>query len=187
MIAGGAGQLFTPEIEGSAFMRDLSKEEVDFIRLQMLYNLTNGWSWYAYKRVGPEEIINLELEMWDEQLPPAVDILLQLVQPEGSDIEKIKHVLEQVSSINGYEPEYLEETPGSLKWEYKTCPNWNAIEQLGYGDYLSLEGEPARVSCIHGCTRVHEIYFRKIAPGIELKHFELRPDGNDTCVFEVSI
>jgi len=168
-------------------MRQLTKDEIDFIRLQMLFKLTNGWSWYAYQRVGPEEIIKLELEMWDEQLPPAVDLLLQLIQPEGNSIEKIKHVLGQVSRANAYIPRYLEETPRSLKWEYSVCPNWNALEQLGYEDYLSLDGKPAKVSCIHGCTRVHEIYFRKIDPNSSMRHFELRPGGDKTCVFELSV
>ncbi len=168
-------------------MRDLSREEIDFIRLMMIFNLTNGWSWHAYKRVGPEEIINIELDMWDEQLPPSVDILLQLVQPEGSTIEQVKHVLEQVSKINAYTPEYLEETPTSLKWKYTVCPNWNAIGNLGYDDYDSINGEPAKVSCIHGCTRVHEIYFRKVAPDVKLRHGELRPEGDETCVFEATI
>jgi hypothetical protein len=52
-------------------MSAFSKEAIDVIRLQMLYNISNGWSWYAYKRLGPEKIIELELEMWDELLPPA--------------------------------------------------------------------------------------------------------------------
>ena len=67
------------------------------------------------------------------------------------------------------------------------CPNWNALEQLGYEDYLSLDGKPAKVSCIHGCTRVHEIYFRKIDPNSSMRHFELRPGGDKTCVFELSV
>ena len=168
-------------------MRQLTKEEIDLIRLQMLFTLTNGWSWYAYKRVGPEEIIKLELDMWDEQLPPAVGLLLQLIEPEGDAIMKIKHSLAQISRVNSYVPRYLEETPQSLKWEYSTCPNWEALEQLGYEDYLSVDGKPAKVSCIHGCTRVHEIYFGTIDPNSMIRHFELRPDGDKTCIFEVSV
>jgi hypothetical protein len=168
-------------------MRQLTKDEMDFVRLQMLFNLTNGWSWYAYKRVGPEEIIKLELEMWDEQLPPAVDLLLRLIEPEGNSIEKMKHLLDQVSRINGYVSRYLEETPQSLKWEYATCPNWSALEQLGYSDYLSMEGKPAKVSCIHGCTRVHEIYFWAVDRNSRMRHFEARPGGDETCMFEVSV
>jgi len=61
-------------------MGELSEEMVNFVRLSSLYNLSNGWSWFAYKRVGPEAIIELELEMWEDMLPPAVDLLFQLIQ-----------------------------------------------------------------------------------------------------------
>jgi hypothetical protein len=166
-------------------MTELSEEMVDFIRLNMLFNLSNGWSWYAYKRLGPEAIIELELEMWEDLLPPAVDLLLQLIEPEGTPIEQIKQVLNEVTRINGYVPDYLEETPHSLKWEYTSCPNWNSLLQLDYEDYLAKGGEPAKVSCIHGCTKNHEIYFRKIDPNLEIEHFELRPNADETCVFQV--
>lgn len=168
-------------------MQELSEEMVNFVRLSTLYNLSNGWSWFAYKRVGPEAIIELELEMWEDMLPPAIDLLMQLIEPEGTAIEQIKQVHREITKINGYVPEYLEETPNSLKWQYTTCPNWNSLLQLDYGDYLALEGKPAKVSCIHGCTKTHEIYFRKIAPDLEIRHFELRPDAHDTCVFQVSV
>lgn len=148
-------------------VRELSKEEVDFIRLQMLYNISNGWSWFAYKRLGPEGIIEAELEMWEELLPSAIDLLIQLVEPEGNSVEKAKHLLNQVSKINGYEPKYLEENRESLKWEYIVCPNWNSLVQLDYEDYLSKGGKPAKVSCIHGCTAVHKNYFKKIDPPIQ--------------------
>ena len=52
---------------------------------------------------------------------------------------------------------------------------------------VSLDGKPAKVSCIHGCTRVHEIYFRAIEPNSRMRHFELRPGGDKTCVFELSV
>ena len=149
-------------------------------------------SWYAYKRVGPEEIIKLEiikqeLEMGEEQLPPAVDILLQLVQPEGTPIEKTRQALAQVSAINAYVPRFLEGTPKSPKLEYAACPNWSALQRLGNEDYLSIDGAPAGVSRIHGCTRVHEIYFRQIEPGVETAHFEPRPEKYPTCILEASI
>lgn len=168
-------------------MAELSEEMVNFVRLSSLYNLSNGWSWFAYKRVGPEAIIELELEMWEDMLPPAVDLLMQLIQPEGTPIEQIKQVHREITRVNGNVPEYLEETPDSLKWQYTNCANWNSLLQLGYEDYLAVEGKPAKVSCIHGCTKTHEIYFRKIAPGLEIEHFELRPDAHDTCVFQVTV
>jgi hypothetical protein len=168
-------------------MTELSEEMVNFIRLNMLFNLSNGWSWYAYKRLGPEAIIELELEMWEDQLPPAIDLLMQLIEPEGTAIEQIRQLLNEVTRINGYVPDYLEETPHSLKWEYTTCPNWNSLLQLNYEDYLAIGGEPAKVSCIHGCTKTHEIYFRNIEPNLKIEHFELRPNADDTCVFQVSL
>jgi hypothetical protein len=168
-------------------MGELSEEIVNFVRLSSLYNLSNGWSWFAYKRVGPEAIIELELEMWEDMLPPAVDLLLQLIQPEGTAIEQIKQVHREITRVNGNVPEYLEETPDSLKWQYTSCANWNSLLQLGYEDYLAMEGKPAKVSCIHGCTKTHEIYFRKIAPGLKIEHFELRPDADETCVFKVEL
>ncbi|RJP34989.1 MAG: hypothetical protein C4536_01515 [Actinobacteria bacterium] len=160
---------------------------VNFIRLNMLFNLSNGWSWYAYKRLGPEAIIELELEMWEDLLPPAMDLLWQLIEPEGTAIEQIKQVLNEITRINGYVPEYLEETPSSLKWEYTTCPNWNSLLQLDYEDYLAVGGKPAKVSCIHGCTKNLEMYFRKISPDLKIRHFELRPNADETCVFQVSL
>ncbi len=35
-------------------------------------------------------------------------------------------------------------------------------------------------------AKTHEIHFRKIAPGLKMEHFELRPDGGDTCIFQVT-
>jgi hypothetical protein len=168
-------------------MTELSEEMVNFIRLNMLFNLSNGWSWYAYKRLGPEAIIELELEMWEDLLPPAVDLLLQLIEPSGTVIEQAKQVLDEITKINGYVPNYLEETPRSLKWEYTLCPNWNSLLQLDYEDYLAKGGEPAKVSCVHGCTKNLEIYFRKINPDLNIEHFELRPNADETCVFQVSL
>ena len=167
-------------------VRELTKKMADMVRLQMLYNISNGWSWYAYKRLGPEEIINLELEMWDELLPPAVDLLYQLIEPEGNNIEQAKHVLTQVSKINGYVIRNLGETPDSLKWEYKTCPNWNSMLQMNLEEYICIDGNPAEVSCIHGCTKVHENYFKKINPNIKVQSIKNRPNADKTCIFEIS-
>ncbi len=168
-------------------MRELTKEESEAIRLQMLYSIGNGWSWHAYKRIGPEKIIEMELEMWDELLPPAVDLLFQMMEPEGTPVEQVKHVLNQITKINGYVPKYLEKSDTSLRWEYAVCPNWDSLVMLNYEDYLAMDGKPTKVSCIHGCTRIHEIYFRKIDRGIKLEHFELRPNGDETCVFQASL
>ncbi len=168
-------------------VRELTKDEADFVRLQMLYNISNGWSWYAYKRLGPEGIIEAELEMWEDLLPPAVDLLIQMIEPEGNSIEKAKHLLNQVCKINGYVPKYLEETPESLKWEYTVCPNWDSLVQLDYEDYLSKGGKPAKVSCIHGCTKVHENYFKKIDPKLKVKPIKTRPDADDTCIFQITL
>lgn len=35
----------------------------------------------------------------------------------------------------------------------------------------------------------HEIYFKKIDPNtnIKIQHFELRPNADDMCVFQVSL
>lgn len=168
-------------------MRDLTKEEAEAIRLQMLYNIGNGWSWYAYKRLGPEKIIEMELEMWNEMLPPAVDLLFMMIQMEGPPIAQVKHFINQITKINGYVPKYLEESDKSLKWEYSVCPNWNSLVLLNYDDYLAIDGKPTKVSCIHGCTKIHEIYFRKIDPGIKIEHFELRPNADEVCVFRASL
>ena len=107
-------------------VKELTKKMIDNVRLQMLFNISNGWSWYAYKKLGPKGIIDVELEMWDEIMPPAVDLLYQLIEPEGTDIKKARHVLTQVSKINGYTVRNIEQTQNSLKWEYKKCPNWNS-------------------------------------------------------------
>ncbi|MEM2134773.1 MAG: hypothetical protein QW261_15545 [Candidatus Jordarchaeaceae archaeon] len=167
-------------------VKELSKEEVDFIRLQMLYNISNGWSWFAYKRLGPKGIIEVELEMWENLLPPAVDLLVQLIAPEGTSIEKAKYLINQVSKINGYELKYLEETPKSLKWEYTVCPNWNSLVQLDYEDYLSRGGKPAKVSCIHGCAAVHKNYFKKIDPQLKVQSLKNRPNADETCIFQIT-
>ncbi len=97
-----------------------------------------------------------------------------------------KHVLTQVCKINGYVPKNFEETPESLKWEYKICPNWNSIIQMDLGDYLSKNGKPAKVSCIHGCTKIHENYFKKIDPGVKVQSIKNRPDADETCIFKIS-
>ncbi|MFX1442924.1 MAG: hypothetical protein ACFFHV_05870 [Promethearchaeota archaeon] len=167
-------------------VRELTKKMAEVVRLQMLYNISNGWSWYAYKKLGSEAIIELELKMWDDLMPPAIDLLYQLIQPEGSKIEKARHVLTQVSKINGYLPRNIKETPDSLKWEYKICPNWNSMNQMGLDDYISQNNKPAKVSCIHGCTKIHEHYFKKIDSGVKVQNIKNRPDADDKCIFEVS-
>ncbi len=167
-------------------MMELTDEMAQAVRLQMLYNIGNGWSWYAYKRLGPEGIIEMELEMWKDLLPPAIDLLFSLVAPEGPPARQARFFLDQLTKINGYVPKYLEETGDSLKWEYTTCPNWNSLIALNFDDYLAKDGKPAKVSCIHGCTKVHGIYFSKIAPHTTVEHFEVRPNANDTCVFKAS-
>ena len=73
-----------------------------------------------------------------------------------------------------------------LKWEYTQCPNWSSLEMLNFDDYLAVGGKPAKVSCIHGCTKIHETYFRKIAPNTAIEHFELRPMADTTCVFRAT-
>ena len=172
---------------GKKFMtKELTKKMVDSVRLQMLYNISNGWSWYAYKKLGPKAIIEVEMEMWDKLMPPAVDLLYQLIEPEGSDIEKARQVLTQVSKINGYTPRNIEQTPKSLKWKYKKCPNWNSMIQMDLDDYICIDGKPAKVSCIHGCTKIHEHYFKKINPKVKVHSIKNRPDSDDTCMFEVS-
>jgi hypothetical protein len=164
-------------------MQELTDEMAQAIRLQMLYNIGNGWSWYAYKRLGPEKIIELELEMWKDLIPPAVDLFFGLIGPQGTPSAQAKFFLNQMTKVNGYVPKYLEETDTSLTWEYTFCPNWNSLVILNFDDYLALDGKPAKVSCIHGCTRIHEIYFRKIAPNTTVEHGKLRPNADDTCVF----
>jgi len=167
--------------------KELTKDEIDFFRIQMLYNISNGWSWYAYKRLGPQKIIEAELEMWKDLMPTAVDLLTQLIDPQGTDIEKAKHVLTQVSKISGYVPEFLEETSELLKWEYTLCPNWDSMIMMNLEDYLSIDGKPAKVSCIHGCTAINKAYFEKINPKFTMQHFKLRPAGDNTCVFQISL
>ena len=167
-------------------VKELTKKMVDMVRLQMLYNISNGWSWYAYKKLGGEGILEVEMEMWDELMPPAVDLLYQLIKPEGTNIEKARQVLTEVSKINGYVPKNIEQTPESLRWEYKVCPNWNSMIQMDLDDYLSKNGKPAKVSCIHGCSKIHTHYFKKIDPKIQVKSIKNRPDADDTCIFEIS-
>ncbi len=167
-------------------MKELTNEEAQMIRLQMLYNIGNGWSWYAYKRLGPEKIIETELEMWRDLLPPAVDILFSIIAPEGVPSKQAKFFLDQLAKVNGYVPRYLEESDTMLRWEYAQCPNWSSLEMLNFDDYLAVGGKPAKVSCIHGCTKIHETYFRKIAPNTTIEHFELRPMADKTCVFRAT-
>ena len=166
--------------------KDLPSKMVDIVRLQMLYNISNGWSWYAYKKLGAKGILEVEMEMWNELMPPAVDLLYQLIEPEGTSIEKARHVLTQVSKINGYVPKKIEQTSESLKWEYKVCPNWNSMIQMDLEDYISKNGNPAKVSCIHGCTKIHKHYFKKIDPNINVKIIKNRPNGDETCIYEIS-
>ena len=168
-------------------MSAFSKEAIDVIRLQMLYNISNGWSWYAYKRLGPEKIIELELEMWDELLPPAVEKLLPLVEQTGSSMARAKSLLDFICQVNCYEPRYTGQTERSLTWEYKSCPNWNSLVEMKLDDYLAQDGRPAKVSCIHGCTRVHEIYFRSIDPAITVRSLRNRPQADETCSFRIEL
>lgn len=167
-------------------MMELNDEMAQAIRLQMLYNIGNGWSWYAYKRLGPDKIIELELEMWDELIPPAVEIMFSMVAPEGTPAQQGRFFLDQMVKVNGYVPKYLEEKNDVLKWEYTTCPNWDSLELLKFDDYLAVGGKPAKVSCIHGCTKIHEIYFSNIAPNTKVEHFELRPNADNKCVFKAT-
>jgi hypothetical protein len=99
-------------------VKELTNKMVDIVRLQMLYNISNGWFWYVYKKLGPKDIIEVEMEMWDELMPPAVDLLYRLIEPEGNNIEKARQILTQVSKINGYVPKSIEQTSESLKWEW---------------------------------------------------------------------
>ena len=167
-------------------MMELNDQMAQAIRLQMLFNIGNGWSWYAYKRLGPDKIIEMELEIWKDLLPPAVDLLFGMIAPEGTPAQQGRFFLDQMVKINGYVPRYLEETDDVLKWEYTTCPNWDSLELLKFDDYLAVGGKPAKVSCIHGCTKIHEIYFSKIAPNTKVEHFELRPNADSTCVFKAT-
>jgi hypothetical protein len=167
-------------------VKELTKKMIDVVRLQMLYNISNGWSWYAYKKLGPKDIIEIEMEMWDELMPPAMDLLYRLIEPEGSNIEKTKQVLIEVSKINGYVPKNIEQTPEALIWEYKVCPNWNSMIQMDLDDYISKNGKPAKVSCIHGCTKIHTHYFSKISPNIKIQCIKNRPNADDICIFKVS-
>ena len=36
-------------------VKELTNKMIDMVRLQMLYNISNGWSWYAYKKLGSVE------------------------------------------------------------------------------------------------------------------------------------
>jgi hypothetical protein len=168
-------------------MSAFSKEAIDVIRLQMLYNISNGWSWYAYKRLGPEKIIELELEMWDELLPPAVEKLLPLVEQTGSSMARARSLLDFICQVSCYEPRYTSETERSLTWEYRTCPNWDSLVSMNLEDYVTENGRPAKVSCIHGCTRVHEIYFRSIDPAITVRSLANRPQADQTCRFRIEL
>jgi hypothetical protein len=165
--------------------KELTKKMIDIVRTQMLYNISNGWSWYAYKKLGPQGILEIELEMWDSLMPPAVDLLYQLIEPEGNDIEKARQVLTEVSKISGYVPKNIEQTPKTLKWTYKICPNWNSMIQMDLDDYISKNGNPAKVSCIHGCTKIHTHYFRKINPKVKVQSIKNRPNADDTCIFKI--
>ncbi len=168
-------------------MNELSEEMANLIRLQMLYNISNGWSWFAYKELGPENIIKVELAMWDAMLPPAVELLCQLIGPEGNVMEKVQQLITQVCKINGYVPKYTNETPESLTLEYTLCPNWDSMIQMNLDDYISKDGKPAKVSCIHGCTRIHQHYFKKIDPKLKMRSVKNRPNADDTCVFAISV
>jgi hypothetical protein len=164
-----------------------SKELIDVVRLRMLYDISNGWSYHAYKRLGPEGIIEVELEMWERLLPPAVARLLPLVAPKGSSIERARSLLDFLNQISGYEPRYTGESATSLTWDYTVCPNWNSMLELDLDDYITQNGNPAKVSCIHGCTRIHEIYFRSIDPAITVHSSGNRPAGDQTCTFRIEM
>jgi hypothetical protein len=170
-----------------AALRLLRKTIIDTVRLQMLYNIGNGWSWYAYKKLGPKGIVELELEMWESLMPQAVEELLSLVEPTGASIQQARQVLDFVCRINGYRLKYLEQTPKSLTWEYTYCPNWDSMLQMKLDDYLSVNGQPALVSCQPGCTKIHEIYFRKIDPAIRVKLLKKRPQADNTCILNLEI
>ena len=53
-------------------------------------------------------------------------------------------------------------------------------------DYITHNGKPARVSCIHGCTRIHEIYLHRIDPSITVQSLGSRPGGDRTCIFRIA-
>ena len=163
----------------------LSKKMIDFVRLQMLFNISNGWSWYAYKKLGAEGILEVEMEMWDELMPSAVDLLYQLIKPDGTKIEQARHVLNEVSKINGYVPINMKQTLDSLRWEYKVFPNWNSMIQMDLDDFIAKNGKPAKVSCIQGCSKIHNHYFKKIDPNVHVKSIKNRPNADDTCIFEI--
>jgi hypothetical protein len=165
----------------------LSKELIDVVRLQMLYNIGNGWSYHAYKRLGPEGIIEVEMEMWESLLPAAVERLLPFVEEKGPSIERARSLLDFVSQVSGYKPRYTAETATSLTWDYTSCPNWDSMLELDLDDYITQNGKPAKVSCIHGCTRIHEIYFRGIDPGISVRSLGNRPAGDRTCTFRIEV
>jgi len=165
----------------------VSKELIDVVRLRMLYNIGNGWSYHAYKRLGPEGIIEVELEMWESLLPPAVKQLLPFVELEGSSIERARSLLDFLNHVSGYRSRYTDATETSLTWDYTICPNWDSMLELDLDDYITQNGEPAKVSCIHGCTRIHEIYFRAIDPTITVQPLGNRPGGDQTCTFRIEV
>jgi hypothetical protein len=68
--------------------KELTKKMIDTIRLQMLYNISNGWSWYAYKKLGSEGIIDVELDMWDKLMRPAVDLFTNWLNPKEMILKK---------------------------------------------------------------------------------------------------
>jgi hypothetical protein len=165
----------------------LSKELIDVVRLQMLYNISNGWSYHAYKRLGPEGIIEVELEMWERLLPAAVERLMPFVEAKGPSIGRARSLLGFVNQISDYRARFSDESATSLTWEYSRCPNWDSMLELDLDDYITQNGEPARVSCIHGCTRIHEIYFRGIDPAITVHSLGNRPAGDGTCTFRIEL
>jgi hypothetical protein len=164
----------------------LSKELIDVVRLQMLYNIGNGWSYHAYKRLGPDGIIEVEMELWENLLPAAVERLLPLAEAKGSSIARARSLLGLVNQISGYRSRYTDESETSLTWEYSSCPNWDSLVELDLDDYITRNGEPAKVSCIHGCTRVHEIYLNHVDPSITVHSLGNRPAGDKTCVFRIA-
>ena len=173
-----------PGIRRLAF-RLLSGKIINMVRMQMLYNIGNGWSWYAYKKLGPDGIIDVELEMWDNLMPPAVERLLSLIEPTGTTIQKSRKFLDQLCKLNCYRKKYLEETSQSLTWEYTYCPNWDSMLQMELDDYLAMNGKPALVSCQPGCTRIHEIYFKAIDPHVKVDMIKKRPQADNTCILRL--
>jgi hypothetical protein len=165
----------------------LSSELIDVVRLQMLYNISNGWSYHAYKRLGPEGIIEVELEMWESLLPPAVKRLLPFVELKGPSLERARSLLDFLNRVSGHKTRYRGGNATSLTWDYAVCPNWDSMLELDLDDYITRNGEPARVSCIHGCTRIHEIYFRSIDPAIGVRSLGNRPAGDETCTFRIEL